>query len=321
MKNNYTRREWSALMMTGLGAAMIPGVLSSCKTAGVAVPSVLKGTAAAKQAAGIGVVLGAQTYSFRDHTLDEAIAAMSALGIKSCELWEGHVQPKGTAWKSGETTAEAKRKSDTIKNWLVNLDFAYIADIKRKFDNAGITIMAYTHTIKDKITDAEMDQVFKLTQALGTNIITTSATVSVMKRVDPFAQKYKIKVGMHNHSHVENPNEFSSPDSFARAMAGLSDYICINLDIGHFTAANFDAVEFIRQHHEKIVCLHIKDRKKNQGENQPLGMGDTPIGPVLRMIRDNKYPIPADIEYEYKGGDSVVEVKKCLDYCKQQLKA
>jgi len=320
MKKNYSRREWGAMMLTGTGALMLPGFLSACKTTAVAVPDILKGTAAAKQAAGLGVVLGAQTYSFRDHTLDEAIAAMSGMGIKSCELWEGHVQPKGTAWKAGETAAESKRKSNTIKNWLENLDLNYIKDIKRKFDNAGITIMAYTHTIKDKATDNEIEQVFKLTQALGTNIITTSATVSVMKRVDPFAQKYKIKVGMHNHSHVDKPNEFSSPDSFARAMAGLSDYICINLDIGHFTAANFDAVEFIRQHHDKIVCLHIKDRKKNQGDNMPLGEGDTPIGPVLRLIRDNKYPIPADIEYEYRRGDSIVEVKKCLDYCKEQLK-
>jgi sugar phosphate isomerase/epimerase len=321
MKNKYNRREWGGLMLTGLGAIMLPGVLSSCKTMGVAVPPILKGTAAAKQASNIGVVLGAQTYSFRDRDLDAAIKAMVTLDIKSVELWNGHVQPRELQWSSGQTAAEGKRKSDGLKAWYESLDLNYIKAIRTKFEQAGITIMAYTDGFRDGLSEQNIEAIFKIAQTLGTDTITTSGTVSVMKRVDVYAQKYKIKVGMHNHSHVDDPNEFSSPDSFARAMAGLSDYIGINLDIGHFTAANFDAVEFIKQHHEKIVCLHIKDRKKNQGPNQPLGMGDTPIGPVLRLIRDNKYPIPADIEYEYKGGDTVDEVRKCLDYCKQMLKA
>jgi sugar phosphate isomerase/epimerase len=282
MKNKYNRREWGGLMLTGLGALMLPGVLSSCKSMAVAVPPVLKGTAAAKQANAVGVVLGAQTYSFRDRDLDAAIKAMIELDIKSVELWNGHVQPRELQWASGQTPAEGKRKSDGLKAWYESLDLDYIKAIRSKFEQAGIAIMAYTDGFRDGLSEQNIEAIFKIAQTLGTDTITTSGTVSVMKRVDVYAQKYKIKVGMHNHSHVDDPNEFSSPDSFARAMNGLSNYIRINLDIGHFTAANFDAVEFIKQHHEKIVCLHIKDRKKNQGANMPLGMGDTPIGTSTR---------------------------------------
>jgi sugar phosphate isomerase/epimerase len=304
MKDNYTRREWAGMALTGLGALMLPSALSSCKSMGVAMPPILKGTAAAKQAANVGMVLGAQTYSFRDHNLDDTIKIMSQLGIRSCELWNGHIQPKGD-----------------LKQWRTTAHIEEMKAIRAKFDAAGITIMAYTDGFRDNFSDQEIEQIFQVAQALGTDTITTSATVSVMKRVDVYARKYKIKVGMHGHSKVTDPNEFSSPDSFARGMAGCSEYIGINLDIGHFTAANFDAVDYIKQHHDKIFCIHVKDRKKNQGENMPLGQGDTPIGPVLRLIRDNKYPIPADIEYEYKGGDSAIEVGKCLDYCKQVLKS
>ena len=67
--------------------------------------------------------------------------------------------------------------------------------------------------------------------------------------------------------------------------------------------------------------LHLKDRKRNHGDNVPWGEGETPIQAVLRMLRDNKWPIPADIEYEYgkPGMDTVAEVRKCFEYCKQAL--
>ena len=37
-----------------------------------------------------------------------------------------------------------------------------------------------------------------------------------------------------------------------------------------------------------------------------------------RLLRDQRWPIPANIEY-VQGGDTVEEVRKCLDYCKRQL--
>jgi sugar phosphate isomerase/epimerase len=123
---------------------------------------------------------------------------------------------------------------------------------------------------------------------------------------------------MHNHSNIK-PDEFARPEDFAAAMEGMSDYIAINLDIGHFTAANFDPVAYLNGHHKDILTLHIKDRKKDQGPNVPFGEGDTPIKEVLQTLKTKKYKIPAMIEYEYKGTDTIAEMKKCLDYCKEAL--
>ncbi len=52
------------------------------------------------------------------------------------------------------------------------------------------------------------------------------------------------------------------------------------------------------------------------------GQDDTPIVAVLRMLWDNKWRIPANIEYEYGEGanrDTVAEVMKCYQYCKRAL--
>jgi hypothetical protein len=51
----------------------------------------------------------------------------------------------------------------------------------------------------------------------------------------------------------------------------------------------------------------------------PFGQGETPIKPVLQLLETKKYKIPANIEYEYKGADTVAEVRKCLEYCKAAL--
>jgi len=39
------------------------------------------------------------------------------------------------------------------------------------------------------------------------------------------------------------------------------------------------------------------------------------------LLKLKKYPIPAMIEYEYNkpGLDTIAEVTKCFNYCKQQL--
>ena len=49
------------------------------------------------------------------------------------------------------------------------------------------------------------------------------------------------------------------------------------------------------------------------------GAGDSPVAEVLKVVSANRWPIPMNIEYEYKGGDSVDEVGKCLAYCRRVL--
>jgi sugar phosphate isomerase/epimerase len=186
--------------------------------------------------------------------------------------------------------------------------------IRRKFDDAGIRLHAYNLSFNDSFSEAEIDRGFEMAKALGVEIITASSTLSAAKRVAPFAEQHKMIVAMHGHDNVRDPNQFAKPESFAQAMA-LSKNFWVNLDIGHFFAAGYDPVAYIEKHHDRISNLHIKDRKKNHGQNTPWGQGDTPIKEVLHLLKVKKYDIPADIEYEYQGPNPVVEVSKCFQYC------
>jgi sugar phosphate isomerase/epimerase len=319
MQGKITRRQWGKLAIKASSAFIGLSAMLYSKTSFSKRGPALDEKQTALKYPATRVIIGVQTYSFRDRNLDQAIEAMTSLGIKSCELWEGHVEPAEFQWKAGSTPEETKAKQAGLEKWRAELDMDDIKKLREKIEKAGIKIQAYNGSIKDNTSDASIDTIFRITRELGTDLLTTSPTVSVMKRVDVYAQKYKVRVGMHNHDHFENPNEIASPESFEQGMAGTSNYIGINLDIGHFTAANQDPLSYIREHHQKIYCIHLKDRKRNHGIRTPFGQGDTPIAEILRLIRDNNWPIPANIEYEYKGSDAVVEVKNSLDYCKKVL--
>ncbi|MEO8024967.1 MAG: sugar phosphate isomerase/epimerase [Bryobacteraceae bacterium] len=250
-----------------------------------------------------GVTVGAQSYSFRDRPLDACIAAMKEIGLGECELFQGHIEPK-------DKTALAA--------WRKNPPLDEIRGVRKKFDEAGINLYALNYSMRADWSDEELAKGFEIAKALGVKYITASSNVSGAKRIDKFAQAAKIIVAMHNHSNLR-PNEFARAEDFAEAMNGTKN-IAINFDIGHFTAAGFDPVSFIEQHHQHIITLHIKDRLKNQGKNVPFGEGDTKIKEVLHLVRDKKYKIPANIEFEY-AGDPMVEVKKCFAYCKTALES
>jgi sugar phosphate isomerase/epimerase len=276
-----------------------------------------------------GVQLGVQTYSFRDLSLDDAIQAMVADGLGDCELFSPHVEPGGAReavalWEGpprpeAELQAASKAYQEKITKWRMSVPLDYFKGIRKKFDDAGINIYAFNFSPEDETSDAEIDRGFLMAQALGVGIITSSTTLTTARRMAPLAEKHKMTVAIHGHSDLKDPNQFATPESFAKGLA-MSKYFRINLDIGHFSAANFDAVGFIRKNHENIVLLHLKDRKKNDGDNTPWGDGDTPIKPVLQLLKQNRYPIPAFIEYEYKGaGSSRQEVAKCYQFCKEAL--
>jgi sugar phosphate isomerase/epimerase len=274
-----------------------------------------------------GVHLGVQTYSFRDlprtpagDAIGPVIDAMTACGLTECELFAPQVEPAAAAsGRRGSSPEEAAGRRDALRRWRLETPLDYFAAIKRKFAAAGITVFAYNYSPDATFTDAEIERGFEMTRALGASIITASTTLDVAPRIAPFAQKHQMSVAVHGHSNVSDPNQFATPDSFAAALK-LSKYFKVNLDIGHFTAANFDALAFIRDHHAQITNLHLKDRRRNQGATTPWGQGDAPIREVLQWLKTTRSPIRAYIEYEYRGaGSPIEEVKHCLAYARNAL--
>lgn len=305
----YSRRELGKMALAAIALPRVAGL-------------------AAQEVAG--VRLGVQTYSFRDipRTADgdavgPVIDAMKQAGFTECELFAPQLEPGGRqgGGRMAPDTPEAKKAREELRRFRVETPIDHFRAVGKRFKDAGLTVYAYNYSFNAAMSDAEINRGFEIARALGADIITASTRLDVIPRVVPFAEKHDMVVAMHNHSNLDDPNEFATPASFASAMK-MSRLFKVNLDIAHFTAANFDAVQYIRDNHRNITNLHLKDRKKNQGDTVPWGTGDAPIREVLQLVKREKWPIRAYVEYEYKGaGTPVEECRKCLEYARQALAA
>ena len=223
-----TRREFTA----GL-AAVAAGVAARARAAGKPAPSVFGG-----------IEVGVQSYTFRAFDIDRMIAAMTSVGLTSVELWNGHLDP------TKATEADFKA-------------------VRGKLDAAGIKVNAYCANFPTDATDDHLERAFRGAGLLGTDVMTSSLEKPILDRVDERCRRYKVRLGLHNHYlgdawfKGDKAANFEGPDDFLKALEGRSEYLAINLDVGHFFAAGHDPVAFFRDHHRRIVSLHIKDRDRD----------------------------------------------------------
>ncbi len=277
-----------------------------------------------------GVPFGIETFSFHDlppagdpKLIPTLIEDMKYVGIAECEIMSGHVEPMGSYatgwWVATRRAPGYNEMREKARQWRLSVPMDYYTRIRKQFDDAGVKMFLYNVNFNETFTDAERDRTFEAAKALGVDGFSSSTVISEAKRLVPFVERHKMYVAMHNHNNLADPDQFATPHSFEQAL-DMSPYFKATLDIGHFVAGNNDPLAFIEKHHDRIVNIHVRDRKRNNGRGTPPGQGDTPIKEVLRLIRDKRYNIRCYLEYEYGSfATSRDETKRMFDYCKEAL--
>lgn len=279
-----TRREFTAGLAAAAGAAVRAGADVKAEASSFG-----------------GVQVGVQSYTFRAFDMDRMIAAMTSIGLTSVELWNGHLDP------TKATEADFKA-------------------VRGKLDAAGIKVSAYCANFPTDASDDHLERAFRGAGLLGTDVMTSSVEKPLLDRLDERCRRYKVRLGLHNHYlgdrwfKGDKSINFEGPADFLEALKGRSEYLAINLDIGHFSAAGHDPVAFFRNHHRRIVSLHIKDRDRDAERTyRQFGEGKTPIAEVLRLARAVRFPYAANIEYELEEKDPTEGVRRSFDYVKRVL--
>ena len=314
-----TRREFAKISLAALPAI---GWLSSFNAQAADGPA--QGRRPNSKFAGVQVGLNVP-YSFGNGAMsgDEILEKCVQLGLSAVELRTQPVEaflgvpsdlvnPK----KAADALSPAAR-AQKLAAWRKEVSMNRVKDFRRKYEEAGVRIEIVKVDGLFKMTEAELDYVFMLGKTLGGRALSTEISNSEadLRRVGQFADKHEIMVGYHGHASTK-------PEHWEKAFS-LAKHNGANVDLGHFVAGNDTSpVPFIKQHHERITHVHVKDRKMHNGPNTPFGEGETPIVEVLRLIRDNHWNIQATIEFEYRipaGSDRMKELARCVKYCRDAL--
>ncbi len=274
-----------------------------------------------------GINLGVITYSFRSMpgTVEDLLGYVSELGLTTVELMGGPAEeyagaPTGPAKRWGNLTdAEKKELQDyhsEMKKWRTSVSMEPFKELRRKYNANGVNIEIIKLPLYN-MSPEEIDYAFQVARAVGAKGITLERSDQAIDKLSPYADKYRTLIGYHNHAKVN----FNSWDMAVQ----LSKYNALNLDVGHYVAGtNQSPIPLIEKYHDRILNLHLKDRKMNEGDNMPWGEGDTPLKEILQLMRDNKYRFMGTIELEYPipdGSNAVKEVKRCIEFCQNAVES
>jgi sugar phosphate isomerase/epimerase len=283
-----------------------------------------------------GVRVGAQTYSYRsfrdmtqpwsarhiDEVMGKVVDAMAQNHIDLAEFWIGLVEPPSPPGRGAANPAMRQ----TLSDWRRSRPLDVFERARRAFTAAGIEIYSCMYNFTDDLSDDELEFAFAVAKTLGTSIISANCSKSSIQRAAAAADRHQVYVAVHSTNASFTPEaDGMAHEKNLIATLGHSPFVKVTLDTGHFTAYGGDSVAFIRQHHDRIANLHLKDRLRraeaqNNQNTTEWGQGDAPLVQVLQFMRDQRYPFPACIEYEYAGkGTAIEEVQKCLDYAKDAL--
>ncbi len=275
-----------------------------------------------------GVQIGTITYSFRSlpGTAEDILQHVVQCGISSIELMGEPVERfaglpagvRGRRQMTDEQRQAVEKSREEQLQWRLSAPMEKFRALRKIYNDAGVNIhIVKFGSIGDRnMTDGEIDYCFNVAKALGAKGITRELSEDAAQRLGPIADRHKIMIGFHNHTQM-------TPTTYDGSILSYGKYLGINFDIGHYVAGtNQSPLPIIEKFHDRILSLHLKDRKVNNGPNMPFGQGDTPVALVLQLLKRNQWTIPADIELEYpipQGSDAIAETTKCVQFCKQAL--
>jgi sugar phosphate isomerase/epimerase len=254
----------------------------------------------APTAADLGWELGAQTYSFREFTLEETFDRMAQLGLEKAEIYAGQTIGGGSDEKVHFTMAPELRQK------VLGL----AAD-------KGISIVQFGVIAGEN--EDEWRQIFEFARAMGISTVTSEPRVAHLDLVNRLAEEQGVRVAIHNHP---APSSYWHPDSVVAAIQGRP-MLGACADVGHWKRSGLDPIESLRKLEGRITTFHIKDIASADpaAEDVAWGTGVCDIAGVMAEMHRQGFRGLWSIEHEADSENPNPPIGQSLQFFHETVSA
>ncbi len=232
--------------------------------------------------------LGLASYTFRNYTLDQALAMADRLNIRRMSLKSMHLPLDSTKEQ--------------------------IEEALRKIKAAGVDVYAggviYMNSKED------VDNAFRYAGDAGMQIIVGVPAHDLLKYAEGFVKKTGIKLAIHNHGPTDKV--YPTPESVYNLIRDLDPGVGLCLDIGHTARAGLDPAEQAKKYMSRILDMHIKDETAPtaQGDTIEMGRGIIDLPAFFRTLVNEGYKHTASFEFEKDPDDVLPGLSESVGYAK-----
>ena len=258
--------------------------------------------AAAAVSAAVPYKFGVAGFTFRDRTLDEALAIMRKADVHYLCVKDYHLP--------------------------YDSDDAAIAAFKKKCADAGVVPYALGPLyVKDA---AKLRAFFAFARRMGVKTVVgvpyepadakdtwekRRVSRALLKEVDKLVREFDIRFAIHNHGPYL-PDLFPDVASVWELVKDLDPRIGFCLDVGWEQSCGRDPATTIREHGDRLYDVHLKNFAvgKSDGATVPLPRGKIDYVRILTALSAIGYDGVCALEYEKDFKDNLAPIAESIGY-------
>ncbi|MBT8396540.1 MAG: sugar phosphate isomerase/epimerase [Gemmatimonadetes bacterium] len=239
------------------------------------------------------IELGVASYSLRELSRAEAIAAVQALQTPYVCIKSMHLP-----YESGPQE---------------------LATGRAEFEAAGLTIVGGGVVTLQQDDDDDIRRYFEYAKASGMPLMVIAPSAATLPRIERFVMEYDIAVAIHNHGPTDV--HFPGPGDALPIIQDMDPRVGVCVDLGHTTRTGVDIVEAIAEAGDRVLDIHAKDLKDLLvAESQCIvGEGAMPFPEIFQHLVAMDYSGYVNLEYEIDAQNPLPGMLQSFSYMRGVL--
>lgn len=241
----------------------------------------------------MGIRLGVASYSLRELSRADAIAAIKALRARYVSIKSFHLPY--------ESTVEE------------------LAAGRQEFEDAGLVIVGGGVITLQRDDDADVCSYFEYARTCGMPLMVIAPTRATLPRIERFVREYDIKVAIHNHGPEDQ--HFPAPGDALPVIRDMDPRVGLCVDLGHTTRTGVDIVEALAEAGDRVLDVHAKDLRDLMDKDSQciVGEGAMPLPAIFRQLSAMGYSGSVNLEYEIDADNPVPGMQRSFAYMRGVL--